>query len=169
MDERLNKMKEVLEVRLKAEVKMMSGNIAGAENDCIECLRLDLKNVAGLVLMGNLLTNAKGDNATVERYIEVAFGFNGWREGTAIDASKFWARFCNFTQNRAHFDASTRVRAWRFPISTHAAAGAITRASSESGGCSPRWRRVCRPGSAGTRRSQRCRRSDSAPAWPAPA
>lgn len=80
MDEQLNKMRAVLEARLKAEpgnaeawrelaeVKMMSGDIASAENDCIECLRLDPKNVAGLVLMGNLLTNAKGDDATAERY-----------------------------------------------------------------------------------------------------
>ena len=47
MDEQLRKMREVLETRLKAEpgnaeawrelaeVKMMSGDIAGAENDCI--------------------------------------------------------------------------------------------------------------------------------------
>ena len=109
MDEQLRKMREDLEARLKAEpgnadawrelaeVKMMSGDVQGAENDCIECLKPDPKNVAGLVLMGNLLTNAKGDNATAERYIEVAFGFNGGREGTAIDASKIWARFCNFS------------------------------------------------------------------------
>ena len=45
-----------------AQVKMMEGDIGGAENDCIECLRLDPKNAAGLVLMGNLLSNAKGDD-----------------------------------------------------------------------------------------------------------
>ena len=73
-------MKAAIEARLKAEprnadawrelaqVKMMLGDVAGAENDCIECLRIDPKNAAGLVLMGNLLTNLKGDDAAAEQY-----------------------------------------------------------------------------------------------------
>ncbi len=76
----LAEMKSFLEAKVKAEpgnaeawrelaqVKMMEGDIGGAENDCIECLRLDPKNAAGLVLMGNLLSNAKGDDAAAERY-----------------------------------------------------------------------------------------------------
>ncbi len=80
MDEQLNRMREVLAAKVKtepgnagawrelAQVKMMEGDIGGAENDCIECLRLKPKNAAGLVLMGNLLSNAKGDDAAAERY-----------------------------------------------------------------------------------------------------
>ncbi len=67
MDNPLAKMKAAIEARLKAEprnadawrelaqVKMMLGDVAGAENDCIESLRIDPKNAAGLGLMGNLL------------------------------------------------------------------------------------------------------------------
>lgn len=84
VDEQLGRMKATLEARVKAEpgnaeawrelaqVKMMKGDISGAEDDCIECLRLDPKNAAGLVLMGNLLSNAKGDDATAEKYYERA-------------------------------------------------------------------------------------------------
>ena len=73
-------MKSGLEARVKAQpesaeawrelaqVKMMLGDIDGAENDCIECLRIDPKNVSGLVLMGNLLTNYRKDDAAAEKY-----------------------------------------------------------------------------------------------------
>ena len=76
----LAKMKAVLEARVKAEptnadawrelaqVKMMAGDAEGAENDCIESLRIDPKNAAALVLMGNLLTNMRGDDAAAEQY-----------------------------------------------------------------------------------------------------
>ena len=47
---------------------MMLGDIDGAENDCIECLRIDPNNGPGLVLMGNLLTNCKHDDAAAEEY-----------------------------------------------------------------------------------------------------
>ncbi len=79
-DNPLSKMKAAIEARLKAEpknadawrelaqVKMMLGDVAGAENDCIECLRFDPKNAAGLVLMGNLLTGMRGDDAAAEQY-----------------------------------------------------------------------------------------------------
>ena len=52
MDDQLSKMKSFFEAKVKAEpenteawrelaqVKMMEGDIGGAENDCIECLRL---------------------------------------------------------------------------------------------------------------------------------
>lgn len=75
----LDEMKSVLEVRVKvqpenaeawrelAQVKMMLGDIDGAENDCIECLRIDPKNASGLVLMGNLLTNYRMDDAVAEK------------------------------------------------------------------------------------------------------
>ncbi len=84
MDERIEKMKVAFEARVKSEpgnanawrelaqVKMMVGDFAGAENDCIECLRLDPKNAAGLVLMGNLLTNVKGNDADAIKYFERA-------------------------------------------------------------------------------------------------
>ena len=77
---RLNEMKSVLEARVKAQpenaeawrelaqVKMMLGDIDGAENDCIECLRIAPKNASGLVLMGNLLTNYRMDDAAAEKY-----------------------------------------------------------------------------------------------------
>jgi len=77
---RLDDMKSVLEARVKAQpenaeawrelaqVKMMLGDIDGAENDCIECLRIDSKNASGLVLMGNLLTNYRKDDAAAEKY-----------------------------------------------------------------------------------------------------
>ena len=80
MNNPLAKMKAAIEARLKAEpqnadawrelaqVKMMLGDVAGAENDCIESLRIAPKNAAGLVLMGNLLTNMKGDDASAEQY-----------------------------------------------------------------------------------------------------
>ena len=73
-------MKSVLEARVKAQpenaeawrelaqTKMMLGDIDGAENDCIECLRLEPANAPGLVLMGNLLTSFKKDDAAAERY-----------------------------------------------------------------------------------------------------
>ena len=76
----LEEMKSVLEARVKAQpesaeawrelaqVKMMLGDIDGAENDCIECLRIDPKNASGLVLMGNLLTNYRKDDAAAEKY-----------------------------------------------------------------------------------------------------
>ena len=87
MNDQLSKMKSFLAAKVKAEpenaeawrelaqVKMMEGDIGGAENDCIECLRLDPKNAAGLVLMGNLLSNAKGDDAAAERYYARTSGF----------------------------------------------------------------------------------------------
>ena len=77
---RLGEMKSVLEARVKAQpenaeawrelaqTKMMLGDIDGAENDCIECLRLEPANAPGLVLMGNLLTNFKKDDAAAESY-----------------------------------------------------------------------------------------------------
>ncbi len=77
---RLDEMKSVLEARVKAQpenaeawrelaqTKMMLGDIDGAENDCIECLRLEPANAPGLVLMGNLLTNFRKDDAAAERY-----------------------------------------------------------------------------------------------------
>ena len=80
MNEQLSKMKAAIEARVKAEpgnagawrelaqVKMMLGDIDGAENDCIECLRIDPNNGPGLVLMGNLLTNCKHDDAAAEEY-----------------------------------------------------------------------------------------------------
>ena len=64
MDNPLTILKVAIEARLKAEpqnadawrelaqVKMMLGDAAGAENDCIESLRIDPKNAAGFVLMG---------------------------------------------------------------------------------------------------------------------
>ena len=79
-DNPLIKMKTALEARVKAEpknadawrelaqVKMMLGDAEGAENDCIESLRIDPKNAAALVLMGNLLTNMRGDDAAAEQY-----------------------------------------------------------------------------------------------------
>jgi Tfp pilus assembly protein PilF len=77
---KLDEMKSVLEERVKsqpanagawrelAQVKMMLGDIDGAENDCIECLRIDQENAPGLVLMGNLRTNFRKDDASAERY-----------------------------------------------------------------------------------------------------
>ena len=77
---RLDEMKSILEARVKsqpgnaeawrelAQTKMMLGDIDGAENDCIECLRLEPTNAPGLVLMGNLLTNFKKDDAAAEKY-----------------------------------------------------------------------------------------------------
>ncbi len=77
---RLDEMKSILESRVKsqpenaeawrelAQVKMTLGDIDGAENDCIECLRLDPKNAPGLVLMGNLLTNFRKNDASAENY-----------------------------------------------------------------------------------------------------
>ena len=79
-DSSLEEMKAILEARLKsqpenaeawrelAQVKMMLGDIDGAENDCIECLRIAPKNASGLVLMGNLLTNYRKDDAAAEKY-----------------------------------------------------------------------------------------------------
>ena len=59
-----------------AQAKMMAGDIDGAEDDCIECLRLNPQNVGGLILMGNLLTNCrKNDEAAIGYYEKaVAFG-----------------------------------------------------------------------------------------------
>lgn len=79
MDNQLAQLKAAIEARLKAEprnadawrelaqVKMMLCDAAGAENDCIECLRIDPKNAAGLVLMGNLLTTQPVRVATRSR------------------------------------------------------------------------------------------------------
>ena len=80
MNEQLSEMKAAIEARVRAEpgnagawrelaqVKMMLGDVDGAENDCIECLRIDPNNGPGLVLMGNLLTNCRHDDAAAEEY-----------------------------------------------------------------------------------------------------
>ena len=80
MKDRLNKMKGILEAQVKAEprnaeawrelaqVKMMLGDIEGAEDDLIQCLCIDPTNGPGLTLMGNLLTNYKKDDKAAEDY-----------------------------------------------------------------------------------------------------
>ena len=76
----LDELKSILEAHVKAQpgnteawrelaqTKMMLGDVDGAENDCIECLRLEPANAPGLVLMGNLLKNFRKDDAVAERY-----------------------------------------------------------------------------------------------------
>ena len=80
MNDRLNKMKSILEAQVKneprnaeawrelAQVKMMLGDIDGAVDDLIECLTIEPTNGPGLVLMGNILTNYKNDDAAAEDY-----------------------------------------------------------------------------------------------------
>ena len=58
-----------------AQAKMMAGDIDGAEDDCIECLRLNPQNVGGLILMGNLLTNCKKNDEAAIGYYEKAVAF----------------------------------------------------------------------------------------------
>lgn len=55
-----------------AQLKMMGGDADGAVNDCLECLRIDQKNVNGLVLMGNIFANYKKDDKTAAEYYERA-------------------------------------------------------------------------------------------------
>ena len=81
MKKRLNEMKAMLEERVKAQprnaetwrelaqVKMMLGDIEGAENDCIECLHINSMDAAGLVLMGNLQTRKNNDKSAEDYYI----------------------------------------------------------------------------------------------------
>ena len=59
-----------------AQAKMMAGDIDGAEDDCIECLRLNPQNVGGLILMGNLLTNCRKNDEAAISYYEKAVAFD---------------------------------------------------------------------------------------------